>query len=369
MKLWEQTSPPIPEPARKENSQFVRTRGRKWERLILVIAAFVVCGSILLRPERNLLHRATRLNVPTSLLADESFTYRWLSTNSIFAVRETSQGEYQALKVDLASGKTTPFTGLDALFQGHEKRSNPFRWALSPNASWVLIQICSPSNSTYFASTLDGSGSLTRSSPGIRNQFMWTRDSQGWFELVEQRTRTNLAVRIHRLDTSQFKEVSVTLPTGSRRYWLEAVAANGSLLAYESQLGDPSRIVELNQIDLSSNPARLMRLPATLPRRAILLDLFVSPDGERLGWLLSFERSRLSKPRLAGQFPFVDFEKVHTSALWVSKIDGSQMREVGHLKLGASISIAGWTPDGQHFDFGYLNLAMEQFQLWTVPVE
>jgi hypothetical protein len=99
------------------------------------------------------------------------------------------------------------------------------------------------------------------------------------------------------------------------------------------------------------------------------LDLFVSPDGERLGWHLSFERSRLSEPRLAGQFPFVDFEKVHTSALWASKIDGSQMREVGHLKLGASIPIAGWTPDSQHFDFGYLNLAEEQFQLWTVPVE
>jgi hypothetical protein len=278
-----------------------------------------------------------------------------------------SQGEYQPLKVDLPSGKTTPLPGLDALFQGHEKRSNPFRWALSPNSSWVLIQICSPSNSTYLASTLDGSGSLTRSSPGIRNQFMWMRDNQGWFELVEQ--RTGLAVRLHRLDTSEFKEISVTLPPRSSRYWLEAVTANGSLLAIGSQSGNLSGIVELVQIDLSSNPARLMRLPATLPRRANLLDLFVSPDGERLGWLLSFERSRLSEPRFAGQFPFVDFAKVYTSALWASKIDGSQMREVGHLKLGASISLAGWTPDGQHFDFGYMNLAEEQFQLWTVPVE
>jgi CDP-diacylglycerol--glycerol-3-phosphate 3-phosphatidyltransferase len=370
MKLKEQTSPFIPETARKENSQFVRPRRRKLEKLFLVIAGLGLCGWILLHPERNLLHRATRLNIPSSLLTDDSFTYRWLSTNSIFAVREMSQDEYQPLKVDLPSGKTTPLPGLDALFQGHEKRSDTFRWALSPDASWILVQICSPSNSAYLASTLDGSGSLTRSSPGVRNQFMWMRNNQGWFELVEQ--RTNLAVRLHRLDTSECKEISVTLPprsSSSSRYLLEAVTADGSLLAIESQSGNLSGIVELVQIDLGSNPARLMRLPAALPRRANLLDLFVSPDGERLGWLLSFQRSRLSEPRFAGHFPFVDFEKAHTSALWVSRIDGSEMREVGHLKLRASISIAGWTPDGQNFDFGYLNLAEDQFQLWTVPVE
>jgi hypothetical protein len=308
------------------------------------------------------------LNVPTSLLTDESFTYRWLSTNSIFVVREASQGEYQALKVDLPSGETTPLTGLDGLFQGHEKRSDPFRWALSPNASWILVQVSSLANTTYVASPLDGSRRLTRSSPGDVNQFMWMRNGQGWFELVHG--TTNWTVRLHRLDSPEVKEVSVESSADSTRYSLKGIAANGSLLATESHPGNSPWNVDLVQIDVNSNPAKLMRVSVALPRRTIGFDLFVSPDGERLGWDLEFERSRLSEPRLSRQFPYVDFEKVRTSALWASKIDGRQMREVGHLKLGALIYTAGWTPDGQYFGFGYLTFGEEPFQTyWTVPVE
>jgi len=111
-----------------------------------------------------------------------------------------------------------------------------------------------------------------------------------------------------------------------------------------------------------------MRVSVALPRRANLLDLFVSPYSDRLGWHLAFQRSRLSRPRFSSQFPFVEFEKVFIDALWVSTIDGSQMREVGHVKPPSIISTAGWTPDGQHFDFGYF--AGEPIQtLWTVPVD
>jgi len=368
MKCKEQASPFIPETTRREISQFVRARRRKLEKFFVVIAVLGLCGWILLHPERNLLHRATRLNIPSSLLADDSFTYRWLSTNSIFAVREASQGEYQALKVDLPSGETTPFTGLDALFQGHEKRSDSVLWALSPNASWILVQVSSRFNTTYVASTLDGSQKVTRSSPIGLNQCMWMRNGQGWFELMVQ--TTNWAVRLHRLDSLEFKQVSVDLPASSTYYWLRGVAANGSLLAFKSEPGVSSRIVDLVQIDLSTNPARLMRVSVALPRKASLLELFVSPDGERLGWHLVFKRSRLSEPRLSRKFPFVDFETDSNDALWVSKIDGSQMREVGHVNPYSKVSTVGWTPDGQHFSFVYLNLDEEPFHgFWAVPVQ
>jgi hypothetical protein len=371
MKSKEQPSPAIPEAARKENFCFVRPHRRKWFKFLLVVGVFGVFGWILLHPERDLRYRATRLNIPTGLLTDESFTYRWLSTNSIFGVREASQGEYEPLKVDLPSGKTTSLTGLDALFQGHEKRSDVVRWSLSPEASWILVQVSLRTNTTYLASSLDGSQIPTRSSPGFPNEFTWMRNGEGWFELVGQ--RTNWAVRLHRLDSPEFKEISVKLPAGSTRYWIKGVAANGSVLVTGTQPRKFPRIVDLFQIDLNSNPARLARVSVLLPRRANLFDLFVSPDGERLGWHLGFERSRLSEPRFSKQFPYVDFEKVHTSALWVSKIDGSQMREIGRLKRGSLISNAGWMPDSRHFDFGYLNIAGDPSQtfwtFWTVPVE
>ena len=129
-------------------------------------------------------------------------------------------------------------------------------------------------------------------------------------------------------------------------------------------------IVALVQIDLSSHPAPLMRVSVVLPRRANLSNLFISPDGERLIWHLVFNRSRLSEPRLSRKSPFVDFETDYNDALWVSKIDGSQMREVGHVKPYSKVSTVGWTPDGQHFSFVYLNLDEEPFHaFWTVPVQ
>jgi len=72
--------PPVLEAAKIEKSKSFRPHGSVWVKPLLVIAVFGVWGSILLRPERNLLHRATRLNIPRGLLADESFPHRWQFT-------------------------------------------------------------------------------------------------------------------------------------------------------------------------------------------------------------------------------------------------------------------------------------------------
>src|SRR5207248_1115695 len=99
-------------------------------------------------------------------------------------------------------------------------------------------------------------------------------------------------------------------------------------------------------------------------RRSVLdqeiLDLEVSPDGERLAWVM-WRRNRDPLQSFVQRFlPRSFVSSPSRWEVWVSSVDGSHLRQIGHEYLPAPESIETipiltiqWLPDGKHLSFIY----------------
>jgi hypothetical protein len=105
-------------------------------------------------------------------------------------------------------------------------------------------------------------------------------------------------------------------------------------------------------------------------------DVALSPDGQRLAWIFLEARplpgiSALNHTRVSRWLP------ITASALWISNVDGSNMRRIGGIDVDqlvrrqANVTWSttntmlrglSWCPDGKHVSFVYRG------ELWSVPV-
>jgi hypothetical protein len=94
------------------------------------------------------------------------------------------------------------------------------------------------------------------------------------------------------------------------------------------------------------------------------------PRGHRLAWMLEATRSSPLGRFVRRWIRSVHVTEHHRVELWVSRPDGSRMREVGYVALNPEDDAMAegphylqWLPDGEHVSFIYRNA------LWTVPVD
>jgi hypothetical protein len=95
------------------------------------------------------------------------------------------------------------------------------------------------------------------------------------------------------------------------------------------------------------------------PSKSAAVAAALSPDGTRIAWLVTGSRSRLPIPVwIARLWPALWRYAAPRSifALWVSRADGSDMREVGEEDASTAkrrpCSLA-WTPDGKRLSYLY----------------
>jgi hypothetical protein len=145
----------------------------------------------------------------------------------------------------------------------------------------------------------------------------------------------------------------------------------------------------------SGRPALVRRFPVTLPAGARAVWVSLSPTGDRLAWLIETNRDgllALVMRRFSPNHPLATRPPTSQASLWVSRVDGTNLRRVGGINLGsipsaqwhnAAIQNLGpqqrrafvrlntprdgpqvlrWMPGGHRVSFVY------QDKLWTVPV-
>ena len=89
---------------------------------------------------------------------------------------------------------------------------------------------------------------------------------------------------------------------------------------------------------------------------------FLSPHGDRLAWVMVFNR-RIPKISFQRQDPYFVVEPVFSTVVCLSRLDGSNIRVLGHLQSGREISRVTWMPDGRRLSFVCNNA------LWTVSAD
>jgi hypothetical protein len=124
--------------------------------------------------------------------------------------------------------------------------------------------------------------------------------------------------------------------------------------------GQPDHSISFDEISLSEGSTYHHAL--ALPSETRIVEVVLSPQGDRLAWLLYAVRHPWPA-WLPQRFPWLHADLQHSMGVWVSNLDGSAMHEIGEviLEKGGTKQtpppqepmILRWLPDGKRISFFY----------------
>jgi hypothetical protein len=321
----------------------------------------------------DLLTRATRLALTQEVITNEMTysgyhffyhyapSYTWLSDTDLYYIQETSRGNYETVRLDLAAGNIVKQAGRGPLRKTQGTLDQTFYWRVSPDGKWILIVSKNRDDLVYTATTLDGDRQTAWT-----NRFegsvepVWLSDSSGFVEWPA-RGGTNYA-RIRWLSSGLVKAFDLgASPTMSLQNLDRLKVPHATLSPKMLSSGHAAEFFELSG---SGERLTLRRYSVSVPEELHQGEskVFLSPQGDRLAWLCFFKRKIPELIRVQ-RFPFFITEPQFTTAVLVSRLDGSELRLIGRLRPGDDIRNVAWTPSGRQLSFIHGN------SLWTVPVD
>jgi hypothetical protein len=87
-----------------------------------------------------------------------------------------------------------------------------------------------------------------------------------------------------------------------------------------------------------------------LPPDSLVRYVAVSPKGDELAWYLKFDEPPPASALLRSLHELLKRRPHSRQGLWVSRLDGSEMREIGHVHDDELTSM-NWLPGGNHLTF------------------
>ncbi|HLV79905.1 MAG TPA: hypothetical protein VKT32_06460 [Chthonomonadaceae bacterium] len=312
---------------------------------------------------------------------DRDGTYFWMDGSTVLFLRLTPNTTlYHATFIDAATGrKTLPEafnTRNGSLLRGQsmivmagnhrEQCYLPLEAVLSPDKRWLLwSSLGTLSGPRWVAATLSGAEQRQwkpDSDPasqvaGLPGHALWMRDSRMWVELVYRYANRNYTItraNVYELDdSSPIRKIAVQ---GLEDGLLAGLTGDNEILMYypPDPIGrheTPITEAHFSLVPLTSATVTARDLTITIPTSMDIASVLLSPQGDRLAWIL--QRGGLDSP-------------VYT--LYVSDGEGKGMRAIGsapYVQVGKRYSWPGdlrWLPDGKRVSFVYRNA------LYTVPI-
>jgi hypothetical protein len=321
--------------------------------------------------ERNLMDDATRV-VDTrewwdlTRYPDTGRPYTWLSQTRLFCWSGGQVFEDPFL-YDTATRRETPLSALEDLMDVPNTYVDS--WELSPDGMWILWtnKLLQP----LHAARLDGSQHHVWHLPSKPHESWiwngWIDDSRHW---VASRGPGELA---YVGDVAKPDHAIPISSVDAERLLCEAIDLDTR--------GNP-------QVHLAGSDVAPKRLRQSRPFHTVLLhpppgaeiadagyQIVSDSSGHRLAWLLDATRASRLLAWLHHWVGAIPARPYRRTELWVSRPDGTGLREIGYVPLPPSAStdydagvayaprLPAWLPDGKHVSFLYENT------LWTIPVD
>jgi hypothetical protein len=312
---------------------------------------------------RTLLARSTRHTLPAGV---EPYRLQWRTPSELVELSEPHPN-LQRLTLVRLNGRTASTV---MSFAAADPVGGEDQGAVSPDGKWSLW---TGENQYVVASTAGGSEYRHRLAAAPKRPFnqcgnaymvtsetAWLRDSRRWVD-VRTDAKDRHTLTVHALDGRELKRVRLK-NLAYAPYVLGATADDRVILW--------SGGAALHTVDLREKSPGVRPMTAVAPRIGGVLDVALSPQGDRLLWR-TMDNVYNHKPKVvewlmerAGLDPCPPLH-----VLWTSGLDGSKMREIGRVSIrsnlvcdAASISNYRWTPDGSRVSYIYDDA------LWTVPV-
>lgn len=230
---------------------------------------------------------------------------------------------------------------------------------------------------------LDGTGGRTWEYTYAGNigdwRLAWMSDSQRWSEVGTELGKDEPSqIRIYRVDDVARKAFETkSLPsniTSSLNCWV--VSPDRLLSAdwepFESDIESttpPSaaQAVTISETLLAEKPVPAKTHEILLPKGYELHTMRISPNGDRIVWVLDQRYIPSFRLFLKRWFPRLEAKEEAYQSLWVSRTDGCAMRELGRVSVKpevvSSLEEVNWLPGGKRLAFVYEN------HLFTVTTE
>lgn len=350
----------------------LRRTMRKWLLLFALVLLVVGAGGRFWPRERLLLERATPVIKTEDFHLGERFNYgldvHWLSNDEILFSRFEGPQKHDRViyRRNVKTGHeqrlpelTKAIDELGGEVIDAENVSPDGRWLLR-SARWqdcLLAEVDGLRHTIYPSITGDDYRSL-----------IWTADSRYWLEIyVNGGTAHNVIWH----DT-QNPKLSRKLPfSGKEQYYgsIERILSSQqavSIIRPENEEKPPK--VTVSEMSLEGKVIR--EYPVAVPQGSNEFQTQVSPNGDRIAWQVT-SYNLDTRPRWVQRFfPFVPRRNEDITELWISNLDGSDMRNLGHIitprpetseETIPYMDSLKWLPDGKSLSFEYKD------QLWTVP--
>ena|SRR5579871_5556216 len=256
--------------------------------------------------------------------------------------------------------------------------------SVSPDGKWMLYYNCVGGANNPFrpmAIALDGSWRivwpvLPESRYSVALRPFWLPDSRRWAEILYDNTTRKRLEAVYGLNGEHHVQ-AVAWEKGDAEQETCGVTRSGSVLVrkYTPQ-SSPIRAVTFTAWDLpdiladrANAPTRAHTLTIPMPAHTIDTNGLaprLSPQGDRLAWVLILDNAPPEPAWLQRLRSWFGQGKQRTMGLWVSGLDGSAMREIGHIAYRPGDEVPQdirWTPDGKRLSFLYKGA------LYTVPVD
>ncbi|HZT40651.1 MAG TPA: hypothetical protein VFA07_00610 [Chthonomonadaceae bacterium] len=395
----------------------MKTNKPRW-RNVFVALLLMIAGALVWRflpRERLLLKRATRVTSDRPYYVGKPPIYAsydpyfWKSPHEalLFHLTMSVPPNCSVELYDTATGRRRAMPSFSRIFQqsavsnmaivqiffGRGAASNARRilgitlrnaCSISPDGAWMLYRNwAGGANNPFRTLTLSLNGSRRIVWPAwsetrfdmIRQPF-WLPDSRHWAEIVYDHTSHTFLAAVYGLDGKHYTGVI------ARGRWLwsgevHGITQSGSVLIRKFNTPAlPKRLVQIMEWDLqgilahrANGSAHARTISIRMPANTEEVsgpDPRISPQGDRLAWVLTLENAHPEPAWLQRLWALFGQRQRKTFGLWVSHLDGSQLREIGHINYQPDDEVPQdirWTPDGKRLSFLYKGA------LYTVPVD
>ncbi|HZO91550.1 MAG TPA: hypothetical protein VFB38_24725 [Chthonomonadaceae bacterium] len=326
--------------------------------------------------QQSLASRASRVGTVASWNV-VSGDYYWLSNQKVLFCRKDSRGREPLFCFVPATGQEKPLPALSRLLQA--SAGDPATIKVSPDGQWLIW--ASAHRNRICGARLDGSRSF-RGFLSAPSSFHWLGRSGRWVECLwgDQGAACCHAL-VHSVSSPhRLRRVPVT-PRLSAPFLITLTSHQHLLTASvpEGRLNGSRFRVSIQQAGLGNNRAPHRRFTIALPPGRKLCELEFSPNGDRVVWLLEESYVPPVSAWLHRVCPEYSASSGPALGIWISRLDGTQMREVGCVPVTRSwqehnrVPIQQWArlwpvhihwlPDGKQLSFVYRDA------LWMVPAD
>jgi hypothetical protein len=331
--------------------------------------------------EQRLLEHAVRIEE-----AKDWKDYHWISPHEVvYTTNERPHARGMFTRLDLATHQQTPLTEINHRIGPHDIDS----WEVSPDGSRMAWTTHDGSSKKILnVCRLDGSEYAQWPDRWLQAEAHWTPDSRQLlvFRAVNPPPPKK---RGDNNDTPLYEDAVLRAPSqtsGGQTLLLPKprlaefktesayyVTPDNGLIVDSTECTCHATQLELSRFTVRPNLTHVRHLTTDRPYSGHIVAHKLSPGGQHVAWSVQHEYVIPYTKLLRHYFPKIKENKQSVIGMYVSDLDGTNMRDLGHVPIPHSDNVDNddvtepgtleWLPDGKTLSFTYKNA------LYTVASE